>query len=161
MTTGRLSDCFLRDFKGFKDFKDLRFNQLGDGMAVSELRLAVNDTWDLLERYGHYHRDTRLVKGYPTGHTDGREVMIDEDSEKAVTAALKWMERGKPKVHRAVFLYFIGKRVVISPDNAPGFYYYQQKSYPGIAGILHCSDRWAKELVYNGVSMLEGRLSRD
>ena len=78
-------------------------------MAKSSVRLAVDDTWTLLENYGEWARDARTVKGFNTGHEGGSQV-LDDDSAERVEEALRWLLTTDYMMHLAVVMYFRGRR---------------------------------------------------
>lgn len=128
-------------------------------MAISQRRQAVLEAWDLLERYGEFNRDTRMVNGYPTGHAGEKEEVMDDDTWAFVKQFMDWLRGHHWQVYYTVQLYFVGdKKQVTREDDGHVFVYYDRKTPYEIGRLWQRSDKWANDMIYLGVGMLESLL---
>jgi len=128
-------------------------------MAKSSVRLAVDDTWALLESYGEYMRDTRTVKGFNTGHEGGSQGLDDVTAER-VEEAIRWLMLKDDMMCMAVLWHFRGKKIDRRDEGNVPVTYYKSLSFSEIGGEYEKGKTWADSMVTVGVGRLDGWLSR-
>lgn len=126
--------------------------------SKSSVRMVVDETWTLLERYGAYMRDTRTVKGFKSGH-EGGAPGLDDDTALRVEDALRWLKLKDDQMYMAVLMYFRGEKVDKRDDDNLPVVYYAPRNYREIGAIYRQGYSWAMGMVSGGVCVLEGRLS--
>lgn len=127
-------------------------------MAKSAVRLEIEETWELLERWGEYMRDGHMVNGYPTGH-EGRGAVMEDGLALRIDRAMNDLMLDSDMLFIAVAWFFRGEKLVRRrEDNVPVVYYVQRNYAEISARFKKSSANWAQTLVTSGVGVLHGYL---
>lgn len=124
-------------------------------MAKSAVRLEIDETWELLERWGDYMRDGHMINGYPTGH-EGRGAVMEDELALGIDAAMRSLMREDDLMFIAVTWYFRGEKITRQREDGIPVVYYVRRNYAEIGANYRKGSSWAQTLVTTGVGVLHG-----